>query len=204
MLKYGDHIDDRVTNTLRYTFSSVSNFLVDPTASTGKGILRCFLTSSADKNEKFAKFIVFYKSCESIVKFYKARFALKKKRIAFLAQIWDKNVKEITQNNMLGKGKTKKAAKLAKKIMALEEGTKEKVLGLYYEYCYARYRIRFIKYRMNSETGGGDDFSKENKIQEFESQFIEIDKVLFGHDLSTPRKKDDDKGTKKGRFTRDF
>ena len=53
---------------------------------------------------------------------------------------------------------------------------------------------------MNSETGGGDDFSKENKIQEFETQFVEIDKVLFGHDLGTPRKKDDDKGAKKGRF----
>ena len=48
--------------------------------------------------------------------------------------MWDKNVKEITQNNMLGKGKTKKASKLAKKIMALEEGTRDKVLGLYYEY----------------------------------------------------------------------
>lgn len=200
MKRYGQDTETRIENTLRHTLTGVSTFLLEPDRSMCKNIVRAFLKKSADRNEKFDKFVNYYQQGDRIVQFYKRHYRAKKLRIEFLNDMWDRTIKDLVKNSALGKGKAKKMSKLVKKANTIDEDLKQKCIHLYYKYCEYRYRYRFLKYRMQANEEGGDNFGNENKLIQLETAFLEIDKVLFGHDTSVPKKTDDHKTNDKSKL----
>lgn len=187
-------MEDRHVNKIRYAYNSITNFLHEPSKSTGKHIVIGFLRATSDQNMVFHKFVTYWKMWDNFVNFYKARFKHKKHRVKFLTEIWEKNFIAITQKHALGKGKGKKIAKTVKKVIAISESLKQNVIQLYYQYWELRFKIRYTIYRIDVAEGKGMDFGKENIITDLERQFIELDKILFDHERINSATKHDGSG----------
>lgn len=132
--KYGDTLQDRNQNLGRYAIYSIMPYLQEPTEIRASKIVKGFVSDTCDRNTVFQSFLYFAKAADRIVSFYKKRVQLKKIYMYVLDKNWDKQYINITQNNLLGKQKPKKIAKIMKKIYAITNDTKEKVIRLYYDF----------------------------------------------------------------------
>jgi len=106
-----------------------------------------FTKASADKYSIFQSFIKFAKSTDFLCQFYKKRLKIKAMHFYALDNVWNKQFMNITQNNILGKSKTKKISKLMKKIYSISDDTKYRVLKLFMELCTLRFKIWFAQHR---------------------------------------------------------
>jgi hypothetical protein len=144
--RFGPDYDSRTQNLNRYGFNSVMIFLNEPVEIRARNVMSDFLTNSGNKYSVFTSFLKFASEADLISKFYKKRLQLRVIYKYILDKRWDSCFVNITQNNLLGKNKPKKVAKIMKKIYSISEDTKAKVLKLYNDHCTLKYRIWFIMY----------------------------------------------------------
>jgi hypothetical protein len=149
MLRYGPDIDYRTQTTSKLCLLSFSQFLYSPLVETSSKLLKSFLSTTADRNEKFSKFVNFSKGSHKIMDLLTSKKEMQKNRYAFLSEFWDRNVIEITQG-AIGKNKQKKAHKVPQKVKnkvsSIDDNLKATVISLYFKYSKIRYRIRMLKY----------------------------------------------------------
>lgn len=139
--RYGPDIGSRHLNQARYAFNSTMIFLNEPLEKRAKQNLTSFLTSSSDKYSVFTSFLVFSKAVDKMIHYYKKRLQIKTIYRYLLSKQWDAVYVNITQNNLLGKTKPKKLAKLMKKIYSVTNDTKQRVLKLYFDHCTLKFRL---------------------------------------------------------------
>lgn len=149
MLRYGPDIMHRNQNASRYCLLSFTHFLYPPVVESANKILKSFLSISADRNDKFSKFINFSKRSHQIIDFLVKNKEGQKNRVAFMNDFWDRNVIEITQG-VIGKNKQKKAHKIPQKVKnkvsSIGDNFKATIISLYFKYSKIRYKIRMLKY----------------------------------------------------------
>lgn len=88
--------------------------------------------------------IKFWQASDYIIKFYKQRIEARKIKLAILTRAWDIQFHNITQNNILGKTKAKKTSKLMKKIFAIPNDLRDKVMMLHFKFSEIRLRLSFL------------------------------------------------------------
>jgi len=147
IVQFGPTIEDRQINLSKYGLNSMIMFLNEPAEKRAEQIFQGFLTRSANKFSTFVAFLNFAKSVDFLNKFYKKRMKIKAIHTYVIDKIWDKSFLSITQNNILGKNKSKKVAKQMKKIYAISNEIKDKVLKCFYDHCVLEFKIKFILYR---------------------------------------------------------
>jgi len=121
MKRLRTHIDERILNKIRYMLTCVQVYsdnsyqtkedsmvnkaimsgniddVSEPKLTTPNGIFLSFMKASSDKNEKFYKFVRFWKESHKIYEFFKNILRIREERIRFLHIIWDLKVKEATK-----------------------------------------------------------------------------------------------------------
>ena len=145
--RYGPDIETRHLNQERYAYNSTMIFLKEPLEKRAKYILASFLTSSSDKFSVFTSFLTFSKAADKLTQFYKKRLQVRSIYEYLLSKQWDAMYVNITQNNLLGKTKPKKLAKLMKKIYSVTNDTKLRVLKLYFDHCTLKFRLWWEAHR---------------------------------------------------------
>lgn len=188
--RFGNTTKKRDQTKERHSFLSVINFLAEPCRVKSRVIVKKFLKRTADHNILYSKFIHFHTSAQTIIFFYKNKIKAKKYRFEFLVKTWTNIVTDIAKNNSLSK--SKKTSKLSKKIMGITEEEKIDILTLYLKSWETKHHIEFIKYRMQMNESGGENFDNENKISVLEYLYQEIEKVLFGKESNSIKKSDCD------------
>ena len=134
MSYFAPSLEERNLNLKRYGINSMMIFLKEPGEHKAQNIMRGFLTASANKYSTFNAFLSYSKSVDFLNHFYKKRIKIKAMHSYVLEKTWDKSYINITQNNVLGKSKSKKVTKLMKKIYAISNETKERVLKCYFDH----------------------------------------------------------------------
>lgn len=145
--QFAPTLEDRNNNLGRYALNSIIKFVHEPCEMRSKDVLRSFLTKAANKYSTFTGFLHFAKSVDRLNNFYKNRLKIKAMNEYVLDKMWEKSYINITQNNMLGKGKSKKVSKLMKKIYAISNETKAKVLKVFCDHRILEFKIKFVLYR---------------------------------------------------------
>jgi hypothetical protein len=108
----------------RYSLNSVIPYLNEPVKIKAQYILHDFIESANDKNNVFQSFLHFVRGVDFICKFYKKRTKIRFIRRYTLDKFWDKMFVSITQSNLMVKGKSKKIAKIMKKLYSISDDTK--------------------------------------------------------------------------------
>jgi hypothetical protein len=147
--QFGPDLESRNQNLNKYAIDSVMTFLKEPVEKRANKVMSSFLTNSANKYSVFTAFMKFSASAELLIRFYRTRLKIKSIYKFILDKRWDRCFVNITQNNLLGKSKPKKVAKIMKKIYSISDDTKAKVLKLYAEHCTLKYKIWLIMHQEN-------------------------------------------------------
>ena len=125
-----------------------------------------------------------------------------------LVKIWDKSFIDITQNNVLGQGKTtKKTQKIISKVLDISDSTKQNILDLYFKFCEIKHFIRFKQYRLETSTNKTDEstvefvsilrlkffniFRRKQGLNKLQEKCSEIDTVLYGKETNKHAKQAD-------------
>ena len=140
--RFAPSIEERQINSIRFTFNSIIEYFCEPWKNNSKYIFVDFLKSAADQNIIYDKHINFYTASDKIINYYKKRLVVKEIKMKTLTKSWDIQYNNITQNNILGKGK--KVAKLMKKIFALPNDLRDKVLKLHFKFCEIKLKLWFM------------------------------------------------------------
>lgn len=147
--QFGPDLETRNQNLCNYAIDSVMPFLKDTVETRATKVMSSFLTNAGNKYSVFTAFMKYSASAELLIRFYRTRLKIKNIYKFILDKRWDRCFVNITQNNLLGKSKPKKVAKLMKKIYSISDDTKAKVLKLYAEHCTLKYKIWLIMYQEN-------------------------------------------------------
>ena len=137
MLRQAPTHQMRLAHKARQSFSLGAVFMIDLAKERFKGIVRSFLSETAETYELKQHFRGLYKRVEGIQSAFRGHQAALEQRCEALSDIWDRERAALIKECMAKKNKKK--ASLMKKLNLMQEDVKKAMIKAYLERCKLRY-----------------------------------------------------------------